>query len=115
MIGLHRVRPQIDGKFRFDAQQIAPLYSPVVREFVSFQQAVNQYATFLRVVIFQEALHFLGGRQRADHIQVDAPHEDAVRASGCRLNSQRLELRQNRLVDAVERGRCRAGFERGRR
>ena len=37
MIGLGRIGPQIDGKFGFDPEQVAPLHRPVVCKFVPGQ------------------------------------------------------------------------------
>jgi len=62
MIGLHRVRPQIDGKFRFDPQQIAPLQGPVVSKVVALQKTVDQQAAFVTVVVCQETLNLFGSR-----------------------------------------------------
>ena len=42
VIGLGRIGPEIDGEFRLDPQNVAPLHGPVVGEFIPFQQAVDQ-------------------------------------------------------------------------
>ena len=42
MVGLYRVRPEIDREFRLDSQQIGPLHGPDLGEFLAVQQLVDQ-------------------------------------------------------------------------
>jgi hypothetical protein len=53
----------------------------------------------------EELPRLLGGGQRADDIQVDAPDEHAVGAHVGRLNAQLCQLGENQLVDGGI-GRC---------
>ena len=43
------------------------------------------------MIVLQKVLHFRGSRQRADHIQIDSPHEHTVGTSGSwRIPKRRL-------------------------
>ena len=51
MIGLYRIRPQVDGKLGFHPQQVAPFHCPVIGKFIAFQQPVDQRIALARRLI----------------------------------------------------------------
>ena len=69
VVGLHGVWPEVDRKLGFDAEQIAPLHGPVIHEFVALQQPVDQQGALVQIAVVQKLARFLGGGDRADHIQ----------------------------------------------
>ena len=113
VIGLHRVGPEVDGELRLDPQQVAPLHGPVVGELVALQQPVDQGAAFVGVAVREELRGLLGGGQRADDVQIDAPDKHRVGAEVGRLDAQPLPLGEDQLVDLAVRGGLGVKFEGG--
>jgi len=88
VIGLGGIGPEIDGEFRFDAQNVAPFHRPVVGEFPPLQQTIDQRTPLpLRVRVVDERPGLVCRGQRADHIQIGATDKHGVRAEDG-LNAQ---------------------------
>ena len=54
MIGLGRVRPQVDGELGLDPQQVAPFQGPIVGPLVALQHAVHQRAALVGIASRRE-------------------------------------------------------------
>jgi hypothetical protein len=104
VIGLRGIGPQVDGELRLDAQQIAPLHGPVVREFVAPEKAIDERAALVGVAVRQELGGLLGGGQRADDVEIDAPEKYRIGAKIRWGNAQALQVGENQLVDFALRG-----------
>ncbi len=99
MIGLHRVGPQIDGKFRLDPQQIAPLQRPIVGKLIPPQQGIDQCGTLARTTVLQETAYLLRLRQRAVRIQIHAADKDLV---GTQIRGPDALLAQGRHHKSID-------------
>jgi len=126
VIGLGRIGPEVDGELGLHPQQIAPLHRPIVGKLLPLQEAIDQQAALLGVLIQQELPRLLRGGQGADDVQVGPPHKHLVGAHVRRLDAQPLQPAEDQIVDpalgsAIHAGRqgtarrcCRAGVGQGR-
>ena len=102
VIGLRRVRPEIDRKLRLDAQQIAPLHGPIHRELIALEQRLDQSTAFVRFRVLDEGARLSRRRQRADDIEEGAAHKHRVWTEH-RFDTERREFRHHEPVDLARR------------
>ena len=99
VIGLGRVGPKIDGELGLDPQQIAPFHGPVVGQLVALEQTVDQCPPLVGSFVEQEFLGLGRGRQRADHVEIYAAHENGIGTQRRRFQPQFLQASENQFVD----------------
>ena len=99
VIGLRRIRPEVNGELGLDPQEIAPFHGPVVCKLVPLQQSIDQAATLVGVLVPQKLFRLLRGRQGTDDVQIDPANKHPVGAGAGRLDSQPLQLGEHQLVD----------------
>jgi len=78
VIGLHRIGPEIDGKFRLNPQQVSPLYRPIVDKFLTLKQVVDPFAAFIQILTIEELSRLLRRGQSTDNIQVNPSDKHRV-------------------------------------
>jgi hypothetical protein len=103
MIRLRGVRPEVDGKFRFNPQQIAPLRCPIIGKLLAGEEVFNQSRALVGRRVLQEAACFRRRGQSADDIEEGATDEGCVRAQRRGFDPEVLQAGEHDPVDVIPR------------
>jgi hypothetical protein len=101
----------LTGIFGLDSQDIAPFQGPVGGKFIADKQGIDQFGAFIQPLVTQELTHFLGGRKRADLINIDPTDKDFV---GTQVGGGNLvldEVVQYGLINGIVDGKSGIDFK----
>jgi hypothetical protein len=111
IVSLGGVGPQVDRELGLDSQEITPLHSPVVGEFVAGEELVDEEGALVGVLAVEKFNGLGGGREGAGDIYIQASEENGVGGEVGGPDSEFLPTGKDEIVDLVAGGERTGSFE----